>query len=120
MKYVHYEAQTGKILGWYDVEIHGRHLPEKRNTKGEVISEARIDISSIPRPNKEVTDMEWQSALDSGVTVINSDGSFEKKDLRTPNEKAIEEETTAWITYKKAKEAAEKQAWIDAGKPLYS
>jgi leucyl aminopeptidase (aminopeptidase T) len=63
MKIVNYDTTTGKILGWYDNEIH----------------------STIPTPNTEVTDEQWQSAIDMNANYF--DGiDFSVKDFRTLDE----------------------------------
>lgn len=63
MKYAHLEKDTNKILGWYDSEIH----------------------SIIPTPNIEVTDEQWQEAININANCY-EDGKFIVKDFRT-NEK---------------------------------
>lgn len=63
MKYAHYDEINGKLLGWYDLDIH----------------------SSIPTPNVEVTDEEWKSALDKGANCIEN-GVPIIKDFRTPED----------------------------------
>jgi len=60
MKIVNYDKTTGKILGWYDSEIH----------------------STIPTPNAEVTDSEWHSAINNNANYF--DGTkCSIKDFRT-------------------------------------
>lgn len=66
MKYAHIE--NTKLLGWYDKDIH----------------------QNIPTPNIEVSDEQWQIALDNGHNKINNDGTSELFDFRTPQE--VEEE----------------------------
>jgi uncharacterized protein (UPF0297 family) len=53
-----------KLLGWYDSNIH----------------------SVIPTPNVEVTDEQWQVALDNGHNKVNQDGSTEVFDFRSEEE----------------------------------
>ena len=65
MKYAHYDETNGKLLGWYDSEIH----------------------ETIPTPNIEVSEADWQVALDNGynyVDIVDSVLSF--KDFRTLDE----------------------------------
>lgn len=64
MKYVHLEKDTNKLLGWYDDSIH----PE------------------IPTPNIEVTDEQWQEAININANCY-EDGKFIVKDFRTVKEK---------------------------------
>jgi len=62
MKYLHYDKKTQKLLGWYDDKIH----------------------NDIPNPNIEVSDENWQKAIDTNanyVDVKNKTVSF--KDFRT-------------------------------------
>lgn len=68
MKLVNYDKTNGKILGWYDSEIH----------------------SIIPTPNAKVTDEQWQSAIDISANYF--DGTnFSVKDFRTDSEKLAQE-----------------------------
>ena len=65
MKIVHYDTDTQKVLGWYDKSIH----------------------KNIPIPNIEVSDEDWQKAIDTNanyVDVKNKTVSF--KDFRTLEE----------------------------------
>ena len=65
MKIVHYDTDTQKVLGWYDKSIH----------------------KNIPIPNVEVSDEDWQKAIDTNanyVDVKNKTVSF--KDFRTLEE----------------------------------
>jgi len=62
MKIVHYDTDTQKVLGWYDKSIN----------------------KNIPTPNMEVSDENWQKAIDANanyVDVKNKTVSF--KDFRT-------------------------------------
>jgi len=62
MKYAHYEKTSGKLLGWYDDSIH----------------------SSILTPNIEVTDDEWQEALEKCYNYVDkSTNKLSLKDFRT-------------------------------------
>jgi hypothetical protein len=88
MKIVNYDKTTGKILGWYDSEIHGTYIPEEPeelNEDGSVKTNAvpsYYDITNIPTPNTEVSDIQWQTALNINANYY--DGvSFSLKDFRT-------------------------------------
>ena len=63
MKYAHIDTNN-KLLGWYDPDIH----------------------DTIPMPTIEVTDEQWQIAIDSGHTKINVDGTTEIFDFRSGDE----------------------------------
>ena len=63
MKIAHID-ENSKLLGWYDKDIH----------------------TSIPTPNIEVTDEQWQVAINSGHNKVNEDGSTEYFDFRTSEE----------------------------------
>ena len=64
MKYVNFD-ENGKILGFYDDEIH----------------------STIPKPNVKITDEKWQEALRSGANFYNQkSGAFSFKDFRSKEE----------------------------------
>lgn len=52
MKSVHYKEQTLEVLGWYCPEIHGEN---------------------IPTPNMELSDKEWQTAIDNNANKVNLD-----------------------------------------------
>lgn len=73
MKIAHIN-ENNKLLGWYDVEIH--------------------DV--IPTPNIEVTDEQWQEAIDNGHNKVNEDGTTELFDFRT-NEEIEEQELQSKI-----------------------
>lgn len=64
MKYAHTQTD-GRIKGWYDKSIH------------EV----------IPEPYVEVSDEQWQIAIDNGHNKVNPDGTTEAFDFRTDEEK---------------------------------
>ena len=61
MKYAHIDLNTSKLLGWYSTDVH--------------------DV--IPEPNVEVTDEQWQIALDNDHDTVNSDGTTEKSSVST-------------------------------------
>lgn len=62
MKYAHYDETNGKLLGWYDSEIH----------------------STIPTPNISVTDADWQIAIDNNYNYIDAvTNTLSFKDFRT-------------------------------------
>jgi len=68
MKLAHIDEKN-KILGWYDTNIH----------------------STIPSPTVEVSDEQWQSAIDNNHNKANADGTTETFDFRTDEEKANDE-----------------------------
>ena len=69
MKYAHYDINTKKLLGWYDSEVS----------------------PSIPAPNIEVTEEDWQSALSVNANYIDVVArTLSVKDLRTQTEKNSE------------------------------
>jgi len=61
MKYAHIDLNTSKLLGWYSTDVN--------------------DV--IPEPNIEVTDEQWQTALENEHDIINSDGTTEKSSVST-------------------------------------
>jgi len=62
MKYAHYDETNGKLLGWYDSEIH----------------------ETIPTPNIEVSEEEWETAIDNNYNFIDADtNTLSFKDFRT-------------------------------------
>ena len=63
MKYVHLEKDTNKLLGWYDSQIH----------------------KEIPTPNIEVSDEDWQEAININANCYEN-GKFIVKDFRTDEE----------------------------------
>lgn len=63
MKYAHIDNNR-KLLGWYDSNIH----------------------KNIPTPNIEVSDEQWQIAIDNGHNKVNEDGTTELFDFRTQDE----------------------------------
>ena len=64
MKYCHYEKESGKILGYYDKEIHEK----------------------IPEPSIELTEEQWQNAVNNNHNCIDEAGKTELKDFRTSDE----------------------------------
>jgi len=65
MKYAHYDNTNGKLLGWYDSEIH----------------------EIIPTPNIEVTNEDWQTAIDNNYNFVDTTtGALSFKDFRTADE----------------------------------
>ena len=71
MKYAHIAESTNELLGWYDIDIHDK----------------------IPTPTIEVTEEQWQIALEYSHNKVNNDGSTELFDFRTPQE--VKEEDKA-------------------------
>ncbi len=59
-----YINNKNELQGWYDTEIH----------------------TIIPTPNIEVTEEQWQIALDNGHNKVNEDGTSERFDFRTEEE----------------------------------
>jgi hypothetical protein len=86
-KYAHINSEN-ILQGWYDSEIH----------------------TTIPTPNIEVTDEQWQISINNSNNKINADGSSEWVDIRTDEEKADEQE--------KADVKASAKAKLMAGEPL--
>ena len=64
-KYAHINSEN-ILQGWYDSEMH----------------------TTIPTPNIEVTDEQWQNALNNIHNKINADGSSEFVDTETAEQKA--------------------------------
>ena len=80
MKIANYNETTGKLLGWYDSEIH----------------------STIPTPNIEVSETDWQVALDNGYNYVDATKkTLSKKDFRTADE-ILQQEKEAKIAEAKA------------------
>ena len=62
MKYVHYDKNTGKILGFFDNEIH----------------------PAIPKPNLKITDEQWREAINNNYNYVDIESkTLSKKDFRT-------------------------------------
>ena len=64
-KYAHINSDN-ILQGWYDSEMH----------------------TTIPTPNIEVTNEQWQNSLNNNHNKINSDGSSEFFDTETAEQKA--------------------------------
>ena len=64
MKYCHYEKESGKILGYYDKEIHEK----------------------IPSTSIEISDEIWQNAINNNHNCVNENGTTELKDFRSTEE----------------------------------
>jgi len=81
MKYVNYDKTTGEILGWYSPEINGTYVPEVPevlNADGTVKTKAipaHYDISNIPTPNIEVSDINWQTAISNNYNFVDVSNS---------------------------------------------
>ena len=67
MKIAHIN-ENNKLLGWYDSSIH----------------------RTIPTPNIQVTEEQWQLAINNEHNKVNSDGSTESYDFRTQEEIELE------------------------------
>jgi hypothetical protein len=65
MKYAHINLTTNELIGWYSLDVH----------------------DSIPEPNIEVTDEQWQFALNNDHNKVNEDGTTEQQDFSTQEEK---------------------------------
>ena len=63
-KFAHIDSNN-ILQGWYDDEIH----------------------DSIPTPNVEVTDAQWQTSINNNHNKVNNDGTSETVDLRTAADK---------------------------------
>ena len=64
-KYAHINSEN-ILQGWYDSEMH----------------------TTIPTPNIEVTNEQWQNSINNNHNKINSDGSSEFVDTETAEQKA--------------------------------
>ena len=64
-KYAHINSDN-ILQGWYDSEIH----------------------TTIPTPNIEVTNEQWQNSINNNHNKINNDGSSEFVDTETAEQKA--------------------------------
>lgn len=91
MKKAHID-ENNKLLGWYDTEIH----------------------TTIPEPNIDVTDEQWQNSINNNHNKVNADGSTESFDFRTEAERLAEEQ--AATDYANLKASA--KAKLIAGEPL--
>ena len=83
MKYVNYDEKTGKILGFYSKDIHGKWIPPQYNEDGKLIKEGYWDLSAIPKPYAEMTDEMWQECL-NGTEYRYKNGSWVKYIPPTP------------------------------------
>jgi hypothetical protein len=62
MKYVTYDKNTGKILGYYDDTIH----------------------KNIPKPNTQITEEQWKECINNNYNFVDvTNNTFRKKDFRT-------------------------------------
>lgn len=69
MKYAHYDATTEKLLGWYDDDIH----------------------QTIPTPNFQVSESDWQSAIDQNANAVDPVGkTLFVKDFRTVEDRKLD------------------------------
>ena len=68
MKFYAHIDNNNQIIGWYNDEVH----------------------DTIPEPNIEVTEEQWSNALDNEHNKIYGDGSTEKVDFRTNEEKTVD------------------------------
>ena len=91
MKKAHVD-ENNKLLGWYDTEIH----------------------STIPEPNIDVSDEQWQNSINNNHNKVNADGSTESFDFRTEAERLAEEQEA--INYDNLKASA--KAKLKSGEPL--
>ena len=90
MKYAHYKKTNGKLLGWYDSEVHGIYvpeIPEVLNADGTVKTPAvpsYYDVSGLPTPNIEVSEADWQVAIDNNYNYVDATtNTLSYKDFRT-------------------------------------
>jgi len=90
MKYAHYNKTDGKLLGWYDSEVYGTYVPEVPevlNADGTVTTPAvpsYYDVSGLPTPNIEVSEADWQTAIDNNYNYVDAATStLSHKDFRT-------------------------------------
>jgi len=66
MKYAHYNKKTGKLIGYFDDTIH----------------------QTIPEPNIQITEEQWQEAIDNGYNYVEAKNkTLSYKDFRTEEEK---------------------------------
>lgn len=77
MKYVNYDKNTGRIIGYYDDTIH----------------------QNIPKPNIPISEKQWQEAINNNYNFIDvTNNTFGKKDFRT-----LEELKTSLVNSLKSK-----------------
>jgi len=93
MKYAHYNKTDGKLLGWYDDEVHGIFVPEVSevlNEDGTVKTkavQAYYDVSNLPTPNIEVSEADWQKYIENNYNYVDATtGTLSFKDFRTADE----------------------------------
>jgi len=87
MKYAHYDEATGKLLGWYDSEIHCDIIEEEIDENGNVITPYYIDTSNLPIPFLEVNENDWQISIDNVYNYVDVDtNTLSFKDFRTDDE----------------------------------
>lgn len=88
MKYAHYNEATGKLIGWYDTEIHGVVTEEKLDENGNIVVASSVDTSSIPTPNVEVSEEDWKVAVGKNYNFVDAaTGIISYKDFRTNEQK---------------------------------
>jgi len=92
VKYAHID-ENNKLLGFYDNEIH----------------------SVIPEPKIQITEEQWQNALDNNHNKINSDGTSETFDFRTDEEKAADQAYLDNLAQKETDKANGRQKLKDLG-----
>jgi hypothetical protein len=92
MKYAHID-ENNKLLGFYDNGIH----------------------SEIPKPKIQLTENQWQNALDNNHNKINSDGTSETFDFRTDEEKASDQAYLDELAQKETDKASGKAKLKELG-----
>ena len=104
MKYAHYEQETGKLLGWYDSEIHfTEKIVEVEDTDLEPPKPEIIRELNIPKPNIQVTDEQWQEAINNNYNYVNvEDKTLSFKDFRTFEELQVQKRNEIRSAYQKA------------------
>ena len=93
MKYAHYNKTDGKLIGWYDGEVHGTYTPEVQEElaeDGSVLTAyvaGYYDASNIPTPNIEVSEEDWQEAIEENANYVDvKKKTLSVKDFRTKTE----------------------------------
>ena len=92
MKYAHID-ENNQLLGFYDNEVN----------------------SEIPEPKIQLTEEQWQNALDNGHNKINSDGTSETFDFRTDEEKASDQAYLDELAQKETDKASGKAKLKELG-----
>lgn len=92
MKLAHID-DNNKILGWYDSEIH----------------------ASVPSPTIEVSEEQWQSAIDNNHNKANADGTTETFDFRTDEEKESDQAYLDELAQKETDKASGKAKLKELG-----